>query len=223
MHSSVKRFAALVFFAALAAPATAQTVFDNGNPDFVNGLASDPGSSQLAAETFAFDATTTFNTVRWFGAYLVGNTPTFPDVFTISFFDTTAGTPNAAPRIGEVFTIGNPGRADTGQDVLSYDTYLYEATLATPITMGAGAFGISIVNDTTADTDDDWYWLTSADTTGSFTRSTPNDAFTFFGGGLAFQLINRPRVVVPEAGTLALVLPALTIGFVVVRRKRRVK
>ncbi|MBC8142055.1 MAG: hypothetical protein H7Y38_11515 [Armatimonadetes bacterium] len=225
MHFSVKRFAALVFLAACAAPAPAQTiVFDNGNPNGVNAFTSDPTQPQFIAEGFTFNATTTFNTVRWYGVYAFGNTPTEPDAFTISFFDTTAGTLNAAPRTGETFLIGNPGRVDTGLDSFDSDIYRYEVTLSTPVIMGAGTFGIEIVNDTTADTNDIWGWATSADTTGSFIRFTPSGEFIFvpLTNGCAFQLINNAPVVVPEAGTVALLLPIIVgVGAVVVARRRK--
>ncbi|MBC8135865.1 MAG: hypothetical protein H8F28_08280 [Fibrella sp.] len=132
--------------------------------------------------------------------------------------------PNATPRTGEVFAVGSPGRVDTGS-VLNggSDLYRYEATLSSPVTMVAGAYGISIVNDTTADTDDDWFWATSAQTGTFFVRTTPTGAFESNPSSLAFQLIDSTPVVVPELGTLALVLPALAlVGAVVVRRRKQV-
>ncbi len=193
-------FVALFFLAALpATPTFAQTVvFDNGNVDSGGTLFSDPGASQLLAEDFTFNATTTFDTVRWFGAYAFADTPTAPDAFTISFFDTTAGIPNATPRTDEVFAVGNSAiRVNLGPTSSGFDIYQYEATLTAPITVVAGAYGMEIVNDTTADTDDVWGWAISKKPGISFVRNAPNGEFNVNGGGVAFQLIDSTPVVVP--------------------------
>ena len=192
-------------FIAVTAPVLAQTVvFENGNPDFVSGIVSDPGFPSFVAAGFGFFDPMTFDTVRWYGTYFSNNTPTEPDVFTISLFDTTAGVPNAIAA--ETILVDSFSRTDTGFDVLGGDIYVYEVLLATPITLGAAEFGISIVNDTTADTNDDWTWATSSQEGTFYFRNVNNTPWANNTDNLAFQLINSaPVVVVPEAGTLALV------------------
>ena len=203
-----------------ATPATAQTtVFDNGNPNGVGIWDSDPSGFLLSAEDFTLTATTTFDTVRWYGAY--GDiAPPATDTFTISFFDTTSGIPDALPRTGETFAVGDSVTRVNGVGVGRFPGYVHEATLSSPVTMGAGTFAISIVNDTTADTERVWFWLTSAQTGSHFDRTTPNDTFASRTNTLAFQLINTPTVV-PESGTVALLLPAFfVIGGTFIARRR---
>ncbi len=232
-------FAIATIALALAAPATAQTVvFNNGTPDFLTTYSSDSSVSRYSADDFTFTTATTFDTVRWYGVYVAGNTPTFPDAFTISFFDTipapqdpnselppdpNAKVPSATPRSGEVFFVGSPVRVDTGSDLQRFDVYQYEAKLSSPITMGVGTFAIQIENNTAADTDDEWGWVTSSTATGTmFQRSSSNGAFTSQTNNFAFQLINSAPAIVPEANTAALLGLALPmIGAVAVVRRRK--
>ena len=225
--SLMKRIAIIAALAAatltaLGTTANAQTVvFDNGNPNLVSVAASDSAVNQFAADTFTLTGTTPVGTVRWFGVYISANTLT-PDAFTVSFFNTTGGTPNATARTGETFAVGNPGRVANGQNIEGIPVYRYEATLSAPVTLSAGTFGISIVNNTTTDVDDDWYWATSSSASqASFSRNAPTTTFGPAANDLAFQLVSAPAAVVPEAGTLALVLPALGMVGAVVRRKAR--
>ena len=67
-------------FIAVTAPVLAQTVvFENGNPDFVSGIVSDPGFPSFVAAGFGFFDPMTFDTVRWYGGLLGVNTPVFPE------------------------------------------------------------------------------------------------------------------------------------------------
>ena len=219
----VSAIAALFSLAALSATqAFAQTVFDNGNPDLVFSYFSDPGTPQFMADDFTFAATTTFDTVQWYGTYGGSdNAPSVPDHFTISFFNIAFGTPNSLPRTGETFSVGAPARVDTGTFEGGFNVYRYQATLSSPITMVAGAYGIQIANNTVADTDDNWAWATANQAGSLFFRTSQAGGFTALSGNLAFQLSNSAPVVVPEAGTLALLGFALVpVGIRLVRCRK---
>lgn len=198
---------------AVAVPAAhAQVVFDNGAPDGVNAVASDPNVPQFAAETFTLGASTSFDTVHWFGTYAFGGTPPATDAFTIAFYDTTGDIPNATPLANLTFTAGNAvNRTLTQATVEGFDIFQYSSALSGPVTLGPGTYGIGIVNDTTSDPDDDWAWATSSRVGAFFVRRDTSATYDRVpGGNLAFRLINSAEAVAaPEPGSIALLLSTL--------------
>lgn len=225
------RFSALATAAALALLpvlclsrlANAQTVHDNGAPDNINGYFSDPGSDAFIAETFTFAVPTTFNTVQWFGTYAFTNTPPATDNFTISFYNATGGQPDPTALPDLTFTVANNvNRTPTGDTVVGFTGFSY-STLLPSVVLGAGTYGISIVNDTAADADDNWAWLTSAQTGTHYQRSSPTGSFVRLNSDLAFRLGNTATAI-PEPGSIALmgtgsVLPLAAAAMA--RRRRR--
>jgi hypothetical protein len=80
------------------------------------------------------------------------------DNFTIEFYADSSGTPGTS--IGS-FAVGNlVSRSDTGLNTGGgADTYEYVADLGVGVSLSSATnYWISIVNDTTSDTDDSWYW-----------------------------------------------------------------
>lgn len=200
--------------------AQAQTiVYDNGiNTANVNGgFTSDPNSPRFTADTFTLAAPSTFNQVRFLGFY-TSNTPTAStDNFTITFYNTLAGTPDINPFAGGTFAIGDAaGRTATGVNPFASDIYSYVVNLASTVSLDAGTYGISIVNDTTNDTDNNWVWATSFSGGSVFFRTNQADGWTVSGGETAFTLVSATA---PEPGTLALLLP-FAVG-IFARYKRR--
>jgi hypothetical protein len=159
-----------------ARPAAAQVVYDNGSSDHISGTYSDTGFPNNLADTFSFAAPTSFNTVEWVGAYAPSNTPPLPsgDNFTITFFSVTAGVIDITPLPLLTFNVGsNVNRTATGFTIAGFTEFVYSSALPGGVSLPAGDYAISIVNDTTADTDDDWSWATSAQNGLHYERTAP--------------------------------------------------
>lgn len=207
----------------LCAPASAQVVYDNGGPDNVTAFFSDSSAEGYTAESFTLASTATFNTVTWFGVYAPTQTPTVSDNFTLLFYDTTGGSPNATARLGETFVIGSSVTRTTTDITSPLTIYRYSATLPSALTYTAGTYGISIVNDTTDAIDQNfWAWSTSSQTGSIFIRMSPTDSFTELeDANLAFNLSNVGAQTAPEPGSLALLALGTTVGVVMVQQRRR--
>lgn len=214
---------ALVFSALCATPAAAQTVvYDNGvlvrditlTP--ASDRSTDPGlAATVYADNIYLSQSSVVNQVRWYGGYLLGNTPTAQsDNFTISFYETSANG-NAYPVVTPFasFAIGSPGRTLTafgvgcGRFGCLADVYEYKATLPSRVNFSAGIYAISIVNDTALDTDDFWYWGAKRDDASRlYTRGLTPTNWAAFPNQLAFQLelVAAPVTTVPEPSSLLL-------------------
>lgn len=218
-------FAGLVFFAALAAltiaPANAQTiVYDNGvnTANANSGIVSEVNFPQFIADTFTLGAASTFNQVQFLGFYGSGITPTADsDNFTITFYNTVAGVPDAVPFAGGTFAINNTLRTPADVNVPGIEFYSYVANLSSAVTLDGGTYGISIVNDTFTEGVND-FWLWGQIGTGTlYFRLDQANAWSSFPGDTAFTLVNAASAA-PEPVSLALLLP-FAIG-VIARRKK---
>ncbi len=167
----------------------AAVVHDNGAP-LVYSSVSDVDGSGRAADNFTLTGSATITNITWSGLYYSSNTPTEPDDFTLRFYTDSAGLPDNAGLIG-IYTPGNAvNRVDSGVNGAGgLDIFNYSVDI-TPLMLSAGIYWISIVNDTTADTDDNWLWsLSSAIVTGggdsafqtgtSSTWSSGNSEYSF--------------------------------------------
>jgi hypothetical protein len=212
--SILRSFIALSALITLAGSAAASQVYDNGAP-IAGGTSatSEPVSPmQQVSESFVLSSPDTkFNTVNWWGAYFGADTPTFPDDFTLRLFDDVSGHPAVNPTYEEL--IGDVGRTDTGLlDVFGDHIYAYSATVG-PYTFSAGTqVWLSILNDTTSDTDDRWTWA-SPGTGGYYKRTSDGVAWTQQPTvDMAFNL-----ELVPEPSALVLI----GFGVLVLRRSVR--
>jgi hypothetical protein len=207
--------ALLLAISTFAAPnAQAAVVYDNGvvlNQIFI--FVSDVNAPQYMADNFTLTAgAATFNTVSWTGIYAYINTPQATDVFTIQLYTDNSGLPTTTPFA--TFAVGNAvGRTDTGAIVLDSNVYRYTASIdSTSLTAGQ-MYWLSVFNDTTIDTDDDWAWGVS-DGDGIAYRTNTSGAFSSSAGNMDFTLSN-----VPEPATFALI--GLGLAGLTFTRKRR--
>lgn len=162
------------------------------------------------------DSDDTVLSVTWRGLYAQSsptdgnppNTPLSTDDFTIRFYiEAGDGLPGS---LLQSFSVGNPAtRIDTGLDSGSSDIYQYTANLDAGISLLAGVnYWISIVADTTADLNDDWFWVGCITCEGGVrpplgASATFNETFQpDWVGNRAeyhFQLSNAAAVPVPAA------------------------
>jgi hypothetical protein len=180
-----------------------ETIFDNGVPDLSIATLSDFEDGQQVADNFQLlPNASTITDVHWWGAYFNGNTPTEPDDFTIRVFVDAGGVPAVNPLAERA--VGNVARTATG-DTVGSDVYEYSTTLD-PIALDPNTiYWLSIVNDTTADTDDLWYWPVKSSIGDGATRNAEGEAWTgpvpFPNPELAFSLTGP---IVPEPSSLLL-------------------
>jgi hypothetical protein len=213
-------------WAVLLAIATAHTpsaqaavVYDNGVVVPTSVFGSDVNFPEYRADNFTLTAgNTTFNTVSWTGLYASTNTPQATDVFTIQLYADSSGLPATTPFA--TFAVGNAvARTDTGATMFgSFNLYRYTASIdSTSLTAGQ-MYWLSVFNNTTVDTNDNWHWgaVSSGDgvayrlnTSGAFTSSSNNN--------VDFTLSNNASV--PEPATFALI--GLGLAGLTFARKRR--
>lgn len=158
-----------------ASSAQAATIFQNGGSIFGDGLISDYcdvgicdssiGIFNEAGNSFTLSSTSVIRDVLWAGAYAFGDDLLATDDFSVRIFDVSNGIPRAVPR----FEHSNiqVSRGDIGFGGL----YLYTHNLNTPVTLAAGTYFLSVVNNTPTDPDD-WFWAYS-NGSGAFFRDRP--------------------------------------------------
>jgi hypothetical protein len=187
--------------------ASAAVIYDNGI-SASNSFVSDVDFPGFVADDFSLNAGANIITdVHWTGLYAFTNTPQ-ADTFVIQFFADVAGAPAVTPLV--TATILATSRTDTGTNLGSSDLFAYAADIAPVALAPSTTFWLSIFNDTTADTDDNWFWGMQDAAGNSFIRDDPTTAWTPFINGHEFSLtgpaaVSEPSVVVLLAlGGLAL-------------------
>src|SRR4030095_792418 len=152
----------IALFLAWGTAANAAVIFSNGgigNNGFISDSSFNNGQTlgQFSADDFVLNPNANVITdIHWTGLYALTNTPQAVDNFTIQFFADVAGAPAITPSL--TLAIGNPGRTDTGVNTsFGSDIFAYSVDVA-PITLAPNTkFWISIFNDTSVDTDDNWF------------------------------------------------------------------
>ena len=205
---------------AWAIPAAAAVIYDNGTTPS-NSFVSDTDFPLFVADDFSLaPGANVITGVQWTGLYFPSNTPTQPDNFTIQFFADVGGSPAVTPFLS--LSVGNLGRTDTGIDITGSDLFAYSANVA-PIALAPNTvFWLSIFNNTSADTDDNWFWGMQDALGNSHGRGNPADPWLPqvqppVGNRQDFQLTGP--IDIPEPSVLAL-LAIGVIGLLGSRRKR---
>jgi hypothetical protein len=198
--------------------ANAAVIYTNGGIG-TNGFISDPSflaTGQFSADDFILAPNANVITdLHWTGSYFPGNTPQAADNFTIQIFADVAGSPAVAPTVTRV--IGNPGRTDTGSNTgAGFDIFAYSADVAPIVLASNTRFWLSIFNDTTVDTNDDWFWTISDFGGNGVTRTNIAGPWSPVGQ-MRFDF-DLTGTVVPEPSALALL--AIGLGLVGWRQKQ---
>jgi hypothetical protein len=201
----------------LPSAASAYVIFDQTVDLEGQARASDFSFPNQAADDFLLQSgASTVTDVHWWGVYAYGNTPEL-DNFTIRFYADAGGAPAIVP-LAE-YAVGNIGRVDTGLTAIpNQDVYVYSANIPSLILTANTTYWLSIVNDTAADLDDDWYWLWEVGGV-SATRGQDGQAWSSGDVRLGFQLTND-ALALPEPAAWTLFAAGLAgLGLLARRRK----
>ncbi len=207
-------------FAILAPTAFAGTIANNGAPDQWLGSFSDYDQGQQSGDNFTLGTSATATQIQWWGFYLSGNTPPAQDNFTIGFFKITAGVPSSVPLFS--YLVGNAvGRADSGLNTTAFgsdlDIFSYNALIPSSSFL-PGSYLLSIVNNTAADTDDEWAWASSESSGTGMEWYRNADADPWIDSSryeFAFNITGT----VPERGSSVVLLALGLISILPLRRR----
>jgi uncharacterized protein (TIGR03382 family) len=205
----------------LAASGRADVIFQKGDANGNNLSAiSDLDSPLQFADSFILQpGRNVITDVHWWGHYAPSDTPTEPDNFLLRIFEDDGGVPAISPMLD--IHVGQANRMDTGIDAFDSNVYEYSVDIP-PTAVPAGVtHWLSVVNDTTPDTDDHWYWLGRSQPGGvPADRADDGTPWVAFGPGfeLSFQLTNDNLIPEPATATLGLLA---FIGLGAVTRRRR--
>ncbi|MGD1878700.1 MAG: PEP-CTERM sorting domain-containing protein [Kiloniellaceae bacterium] len=180
---------------------------------------SDPPGLQVADDFRLQPGASTVTGVQWWGAYDTRQALSLPDAFTIRLFGDVAGRPAAAP-LYEFFVGDSVGRTDSGFDVGGlYDVYFYSAQIAATTLLAGTTYWLSVVNDTAAAANYDWYWSTDNRFTITYNRDTDSDPWGPDATPVGFRLTDDALTTVPEPASLALFGAGLA-GLGLLRRRQ---
>jgi len=202
---------------ALVGTTHAGIIYDNGAPDFVDGIASDADFPNLVVDDFILDpGSNVITDIHWWGIYAFGNT--LPDDnFTISIFEQVAGVPTVVAL--HEFNVGSVGRTNTGDSVYSYDVYEYWVDIA-PITLNANTTYYLGISNNTPLSYDNWYWATSSAGSGnSFGRPDAGFGWGTMPNDFAFYLTDDANAPIPEPATMSLL--GMGLAGLAMRARRR--
>ncbi|MBD1917973.1 MULTISPECIES: PTPA-CTERM sorting domain-containing protein [Cyanophyceae] len=177
------------------APAKAATLVDNRSLEVVGFLGGDPDSETQVEFGTGFDlnADAAITRILWSGAYGPSNTRTpSTDNFSVRLFTIEGvdsdGLVNTAPLTtlsGDVSY--SVQRIQGYQDITEYDVYFYTLSLSNPFSLNSGVYLLSILNDTSADLDDNWGWTRTTQGGAQF-RFDATEPWARLAGGLDFAI-----------------------------------
>ncbi len=187
-------------FSLLSLPtmASAAIIFSQGfDPSsFGANGPSDIGSSSQRADNFSITQDNILGSISWQGIYIGTNTTPAADNFTLRIFADSGNntTPSQTPFWSEnlVNTVNRTVNAITvnGQN---FDLYTYDATLSADVSLIAGTtYWLSIVNDTSNDSLNNWNWAASSTGGSAANRAIDSDTWVAGNGTFQFQLSAVP-------------------------------
>lgn len=190
--------------------ARAAVIFDNGVPDISqSALFSDfDRNQQIADNFFLLPGATTLTSVEFWGVYAFGNSPQPVDEFAIRIFQENAVDPFEEFQVSVIRNVTTEDFQFAGGGPF-VDVYRYIADIPETILSDSVTLWLSIINDTTIDTNDGWAWINSAQTTDTnlFFRNGDSQPWSSLSNGInslnnAFVL-NGPDSI-PEPSTLVM-------------------
>lgn len=152
-----RTIAATFLFLYMAGPVSATPIFSQ-QPAFNTGQRSDVATNTFTADDFQLSATDTARSVTWVGMYFPTGTPQGVDAFTINFYTDSGGSPNT---LIQSFNVGNAvNRTATGQFFSpQIEFFKYSADLGAGQALAGGTpYWLSVINNTSIDPDDRWFW-----------------------------------------------------------------
>ena len=226
MSRCVLRSATVVTVAVFLPPLTparcsAGIIYDNGLPNQVYAAVSEVGMGQEADDFALNGGENTIDAVNWWGLYAPSDTPSEPDAFSLRFFTNFGSLPSASPLV-EYF-VGDVGRSFTGLSIGDSDLYAYSASIPSTLLSPDTTYWISVVNDTSLDADDNWFWAASGAAADlSATRYGEAGEWPSYMYDFAFQLEGPSTASVAEPSSVTVILlAALSLGGARWRRKRK--
>lgn len=221
MRNQSYRAALIVLVVSLAAlvalprDAQAVTVFSQAPVNGAISFASDFQFPNQYADNFSLGSAATVASVKFWGDYAFGGTPTATNNFSIRFYADVAGSPAIVPFYNQAVVAT---RTPTGLfNNIADPIFEYSALLPISVPLAGGTTYYFSTVDNNAGSH--WFW--AGDSIGgspNFERSVDGVAWssTFFNENLAFQLNNGVQVVpLPAAAWAGFAL----IGGIGVRRK----
>lgn len=222
--------------------AQAAIVYNSQALNTINAFSSDPdnvqgyGAIRLTVEPASALDGATIQGIRFRGSYSTSLPVTGADKFTVAWFaedgSTDAGgfpIPGANLIAPESAILAEPRTLSSDTIIFGYETYDYGINLATPITLSAGNYWLSIANDFdgTGDTaTNSWSWAYQfSDPINRRVQSTVSQLTGYTGNGdtlkANYAFSDTPFTVIPEPSHYSLLLGLGVLG-VMLRRTRYV-
>ena len=164
-------------FLSLSTGSTAQAavLFNNGAPDLQLAIRSDFGFPVEAGDDFTFAANNAVTNIAWSGLYSskeISSTVPGVDQFSVRIFEFLSDRPAISP-------IASFNNISVNRSVNTQSPFFFNYSFAPtqPLALKAGRYLLSVVNNTTADTNLDWFWGRSQLNGNNFGRFQPGDAW----------------------------------------------
>lgn len=171
---------------------------------------SDWSGGNQNADNFSLGQTSTLESIQWWGSYDVQG----GDDFNVRIFANNGGMPEVNPDY-QYLSLGVVRDTTTMFDSSGHGVFSYELVLPTALTLQAGSYYLSILNNNDISTTNNnnpssWQWLVSDNVSGStWFRSSDGDNWGEYQdpAGFAFALNGtqpQPPQTVPEPGIFSL-------------------